>query len=45
MQVEFKQQLIQLRKKNGLSQEFLADKLYVSRQTISKWKVGETTPD
>ena len=34
-----------LRKRNGLSQEQLAENLYVSRQAISKWERGETTPD
>ena len=33
------------RKKLGLSQEELADKVGVTRQTISKWELGETTPD
>ena len=35
----------QLRKSNGLSQEQLADQLNVSRQAISKWELGESTPD
>lgn len=34
-----------LRKKNGLSQEQLADKLGVSRQAISKWESEQSTPD
>ena len=33
------------RKKLGLSKEELADKVGVTRQTISKWELGETTPD
>lgn len=33
------------RKKSGLSQEDVAEKLGVSRQTISKWESGETLPD
>lgn len=33
------------RKKNGLSQEEVAAKLGVSRQTISKWELDETIPD
>lgn len=33
------------RKKLGLSQEQLAEKIGVSRQTISKWELGETSPD
>ena len=34
-----------LRKKNSLSQEELADKIGVTRQTISKWELNNTTPD
>lgn len=37
--------LIQARKKSGLSQEEVAEKLGVSRQTISKWELSETLPD
>ena len=33
------------RKKSGLSQEVVAEKLGVSRQTIPKWETGETLPD
>ncbi len=37
--------LFQARKKCGLSQEEVAEKLGVSRQTISKWETDETLPD
>ncbi len=37
--------LFQARKKAGLSQEAVAEKLGVSRQTISKWETDETVPD
>ena len=37
--------LMQARKKAGLSQEAVAEKLGVSRQTISKWETDETVPD
>ena len=37
--------LFQVRKKSGLSQEAAAEKLGVSRQTISKWELDETLPD
>lgn len=37
--------LLQARKKVGLSQENVAEKLNVSRQTISKWETNETLPD
>ena len=34
-----------LRKKKGLSQEKLAEKINVTRQTISNWELGETAPN
>ena len=37
--------LFNARKSKGLSQEVVAEKLGVSRQTISKWETGETLPD
>lgn len=37
--------LISLRKLNGLSQEELAEQLNVSRQTLSKYETGESLPD
>lgn len=37
--------LFNARKKCGLSQEEVAEKLGVSRQTISKWEIDETLPD
>lgn len=37
--------LCRARKKTGLSQEAVAEKLGVSRQTISKWETDETLPD
>ena len=37
--------IMKLRKKNNLSQEELAEKVDVARQTISKWELGETSPD
>ena len=37
--------LFNARKKKGLSQENTAEKLGVSRQTISKWETDETLPD
>lgn len=41
----FRDNLCQLRKLNGLSQEELAEKVNVSRQTLSKWESGESAPD
>ena len=43
--MEFNNKLYNLRKQKGLSQEELANRLNVSRQTISKWEVGDSTPD
>ena len=34
-----------LRKLHGMTQESLAEKLSVSRQTVSKWESGTTSPD
>lgn len=43
--MEFHNRLYNLRKQKGLSQEELANRLNVSRQTISKWEIGDSTPD
>lgn len=37
--------IYELRKANGMSQEQLAEKLNVSRQSISKWESGESSPE
>ena len=37
--------IVELRKKAKLSQEQLAEKIEVTRQTISNWELGETNPD
>lgn len=39
------EKLYNLRRKQGLSQETLAEKLECSRQAISKWEYGTTSPD
>lgn len=39
------EQILKLRKKKGLSQEQLGEKIYVTRQTISNWELGETSPN
>ena len=41
----FADKLITLRKKNGWSQEELAEKMNVSRQAVSKWESAQATPD
>lgn len=43
--MKFNEKLIMLRKQHNLSQEQVAEKLGVARQTISKWELGETTPE
>ncbi len=43
--MEFNNKLYELRKQKGFSQEELAGRLNVSRQTVSKWEIGESTPD
>lgn len=43
--MSFQEKLITLRKEKGYSQEELGFMLGVARQTISKWELGETTPD
>lgn len=45
MNLEIANKLYELRKKNGLSQEALAEKLGISRQSISKWERAESSPD
>lgn len=39
------EQIYKLRKSNGWSQELLAEKLNVSRQTLSKWELNESKPN
>lgn len=41
----FQDNLVQLRRRAGLSQEELAERVGVSRQTLSKWESGESAPD
>ncbi|MDE7178171.1 MAG: helix-turn-helix domain-containing protein [Lachnospiraceae bacterium] len=43
--MNFSEKLLTLRKANDLTQEQLAEKLDVSRQSISKWESGQATPD
>jgi transcriptional regulator with XRE-family HTH domain len=43
--MEFGNRLYELRKKKGLSQEELGNKINVSRQTISKYELSEAIPD
>ncbi len=43
--MEIGKRIMELRKKKGLSQEELSEQIGVARQTISKWELGETSPD
>lgn len=43
--MEPKNIIFELRTKNGLSQDELAEKLYVTRQAVSRWETGETVPN
>ena len=43
--MKFNEKLLEIRKKQGLSQEELDMELQVSRQTISKWESGQSYPD
>lgn len=45
MNIEIANRLVQLRKKCGYSQEELASKLGLSRQSVSKWERAEASPD
>ena len=43
--MELGKRILELRKKSGLSQEQLGDKVNVTRQTISNWELGATAPN
>ncbi len=43
--MDTKDVLYELRTKNGLTQDELAEKLYVTRQAVSRWENGETVPN
>lgn len=43
--METKDVIFELRTKNGLSQEELAEKVFVTRQAVSRWEKGETVPN
>ena len=40
--METKDIIVELRTKKGLSQEALAEKVFVTRQAVSRWETGET---
>ena len=43
--MDTKDVLYELRTKRGLSQDELAEKVFVTRQAVSRWETGETTPN
>lgn len=43
--METKDIILELRNKAGLSQDELAEKVFVTRQAVSRWENGETTPN
>lgn len=43
--METKDIILELRTKHGLSQDALAEKVYVTRQAVSRWENGETIPN
>ena len=43
--METKDIILEIRTKNGLSQDELADKVFVTRQAVSRWENGETVPN
>lgn len=43
--METKKVIAELRAKMGLSQDELAEKVFVTRQAVSRWETGETTPN
>ena len=43
--METKDVLLELRKKNQFTQDELAEKVFVTRQAVSRWESGETTPN
>ena len=43
--MEFKDHFLKLRERRGLSQQEVAEQLNVTRQAVSRWERGETTPN
>ena len=43
--METKDVIVRLRNQNNMTQEELAEKVYVTRQAVSRWETGETTPN
>ena len=45
MGMEFQEVFAQLRQRTGLSQSEVAERLFVTRQAVSRWERGETIPE
>lgn len=43
--MDTKQVILELRTQRGMSQDELAEKVFVSRQAVSRWENGETVPN
>lgn len=43
--MNFKEQIQKLRKERGMTQNELAEKLFISYQAVSQWENGNTKPD
>ena len=43
--MNFKDNFTALRKQAGLSQSEIAEKLFVTRQAVSRWETGDTVPE
>lgn len=43
--MEISEMIKEMRIKKGMTQQQLADSVYVTRQTISKWELGKSVPD
>lgn len=43
--MDTKQVILELRTQKGMSQDELAEKVFVSRQAVSRWENGETVPN
>jgi DNA-binding XRE family transcriptional regulator len=43
--METKNVILELRNKHGLSQDELAEKVFVTRQAVSRWETGDTVPN
>ncbi|MBQ6814010.1 MAG: helix-turn-helix transcriptional regulator [Lachnospiraceae bacterium] len=41
MNVEFGEEVKRLREEKGMTQQTMADKLYVTRQAVSRWECGD----